>query len=190
MVKGALTRRNEWKVGRKEAEEGFLKKEFFRSWDRSVLGKYLQFGLRERDEGEAVELKGKREQEAVSFFFLSRKNSHLQHQAERFFFLSLSDDPHLQLVFADPCITSSKRASSRLLTLPTSISLHLLFADHNQSVLDEPSIKWLLEKLGQAKGIRVKGAGHLLVQEKPRETAGEVVECLRRTYASGERAKL
>lgn len=70
MVAGALTRRNEWNGGRKEAEEGFLKKDFFRSWDKRVLGKYLEFGLREKRGGGGVELKGKREQEAVSLSLL------------------------------------------------------------------------------------------------------------------------
>ncbi|GAA5983710.1 hypothetical protein JCM10908_000389 [Rhodotorula pacifica] len=81
------------------------------------------------------------------------------------------------------CDTSS-RATIRLSSLTSHLPLHYIFADVGRSMLPEPATTYLLEKAtpNPASWTRVKGAGHLVSLEKPRETAKCLVECLERTY--------
>lgn len=62
LVGGALTRKDTW-PSREEAKAAFLKKDFFRQWDRRCLDAYIEFGLASTSKG--VTLKCKKEHEAV-----------------------------------------------------------------------------------------------------------------------------
>ncbi|KAL8281173.1 hypothetical protein RQP46_006531 [Phenoliferia psychrophenolica] len=94
------------------------------------------------------------------------------------------------LVFADPMASSSRRAFSRLHTLPAELPVHFVFADEGRSVLKEEYLRDLLKEIKHASFARVKGAGHLVAQERPRETAEEMAAFLRQTYPAESRAKL
>ncbi|GAA5820525.1 hypothetical protein JCM11251_003029 [Rhodosporidiobolus azoricus] len=53
LTTGALIRREKWKT-RQEAKEGFEKKPFFQAWDRKVLDGYIEFGLKDVEDGVAL----------------------------------------------------------------------------------------------------------------------------------------
>lgn len=68
MTAAALVRREKWR-NRAEAEEGFLKKAFFRAWDSRVLERYVSFGIKDvAGERGGVALKTRAKDEAVSSF--------------------------------------------------------------------------------------------------------------------------
>jgi pimeloyl-ACP methyl ester carboxylesterase len=76
-------------------------------------------------------------------------------------------------------MTGIKRAFLRLPSLPRSLPVHFLLADINRSVLPETAIVETVAQISHATTSRLKGAGHLLVQEDPKGTArvlGEVLE--------------
>lgn len=84
----------------------------------------------------------------------------------------------------------ARRASARLYTITPSLPVHFLLADVGRSVLDEPSIAQTLAQIPQATHARVEGAGHLIAQEKPKETAEGIARVLRRLYPASGAAKL
>ncbi|GAA5981685.1 hypothetical protein JCM11641_004214 [Rhodosporidiobolus odoratus] len=87
------------------------------------------------------------------------------------------------LTFCDPMSVASRRACSRLSLLPRSLPVHFIFADSNRSVLPEENIDYILgTAVPHASASRVKGAGHLVVHEKPEETARLIGEFVERTY--------
>ncbi|GAA6000046.1 hypothetical protein JCM10207_006028 [Rhodosporidiobolus poonsookiae] len=98
------------------------------------------------------------------------------------------------ITFCDPMAIAARRACARLSLLPTSLPVHFVFADESRSVLSEDMIKYILVKaVPHATSSRVKGAGHLVVHEKPAETAKLIAAFLEKTYskeARVERAKL
>lgn len=180
---GALGRREEW-ASRAEAERGFAGKPFFQAWDERVLGRYVEFGLRE-GEGGAVALKTKAKHEAVSLPI----SSTLPHQAPLTVFHAVSPP---QLVFADPACHASRRAHARLTALRADLPVHFILADVGRSVLPEIGIAALLGQVPHATHTRVEGAGHLVAQERPGEVGRVVGDCLGRWFgrAGGARAKL
>ncbi|GAA6028407.1 hypothetical protein JCM8097_007016 [Rhodosporidiobolus ruineniae] len=87
------------------------------------------------------------------------------------------------LTFCDPMAIAARRATTRLSTLPSALPVHFLFADQSRSVLAEPQIQHLLQKaVPHATHSRVKGAGHLVVHEKPDETGRLIARFLQETY--------
>lgn len=78
---------------------------------------------------------------------------------------------------------AARRACSRLSTLPSSLPVHFLWADQGRSVLSEDIISHIhTSAVPHATSSRVKGAGHLVVHEKPEETARLIGDVLERTY--------
>ncbi|GAA6060001.1 hypothetical protein JCM10212_001159 [Sporobolomyces blumeae] len=53
LAAGALVRKQRW-TSRQEALEGFKKKSFFQAWDPRVLKEYVEFGLKETQDGVAL----------------------------------------------------------------------------------------------------------------------------------------
>ncbi|GAA5984293.1 hypothetical protein JCM10908_006129 [Rhodotorula pacifica] len=98
--------------------------------------------------------------------------------------VALKTKPHYEaLTFMDPLASASRRACVRLHTLPTTLPAHFIFADKGRSVLQEDWIDYILtQAIPHATSTRVEGAGHLVVHEKPRETAQLIVDFLERTY--------
>ncbi len=93
----------------------------------------------------------------------------------------------------DPLASAARRACVRLQTVPPTLPAHFIFADKGRSVLQEDWIDHLLTRaLPHATSTRVEGAGHLVVHEKPRETAHLIVDFLEKTYPrrAGRGAKL
>ncbi|KAK4056777.1 hypothetical protein OIO90_002329 [Microbotryomycetes sp. JL221] len=87
------------------------------------------------------------------------------------------------LVFCDPCANSSRRACARSVLIPKSLKVHFVFADEGVSVLSEDMIKSVLNTISHATFSRVKGAGHLIAQEDPKQTAQRIAEFLIETYS-------
>ncbi|GAA5877563.1 hypothetical protein JCM8547_007732 [Rhodosporidiobolus lusitaniae] len=100
------------------------------------------------------------------------------------------------LTFCDPMAVAARRACARLVSLPPTLPVHFIFADVNRSVLSEDIILHIRNTaVPHATVSRVKGAGHLVVHEKPEETARLIKEVLERTYPregteEGKKAKL
>lgn len=86
--------------------------------------------------------------------------------------------------------SSSRRAYARLHTLPAALPVHFIFAEEGRSVLKESYLKDLLAQVPHATSSRVIGAGHLIAQERPRETAELMAAFLRKTYPLEARPKL
>lgn len=83
----------------------------------------------------------------------------------------------------DPLASASRRACVRLETLPKSLPAHFIFADKGRSVLSEEWIYHILNRtIPQATFARVKDAGHLIVHEKPVETAELIVAFLEKAH--------
>ncbi|GAA5978125.1 hypothetical protein JCM5350_007404 [Sporobolomyces pararoseus] len=79
----------------------------------------------------------------------------------------------------------SIRANLRLATLPSSLPVHWIWAEENRSVLPEFNIRQLVEeRVPHSTMSRVEGAGHLIVHEKPKETARLIGNFLKKTYPS------
>ncbi|GAA5973819.1 hypothetical protein JCM8115_006010 [Rhodotorula mucilaginosa] len=108
--------------------------------------------------------------------------------------VALKTKPHYEaLTFMDPLASAARRACVRLQTVPSTLPAHFIFADKGRSVLQEDWIDYLLTRaLPHATSTRVEGAGHLVVHEKPRETAHLIVDFLEKTYPqrAGRGAKL
>ncbi|KAG0653883.1 hypothetical protein C6P46_002173 [Rhodotorula mucilaginosa] len=108
--------------------------------------------------------------------------------------VALKTKPHYEaLTFMDPLASAARRACVRLQTVPPTLPAHFIFADKGRSVLQEDWIDYLLTRaLPHATSTRVEGAGHLVVHEKPRETAHLIVDFLEKTYPqrAGRGAKL
>ncbi|GAA5868095.1 hypothetical protein JCM3774_001019 [Rhodotorula dairenensis] len=108
--------------------------------------------------------------------------------------VALKTKPHYEaLTFMDPLASASRRACVRLQSLPPTLPAHFIFADKDRSVLQEDWIEYILTRaLPHATSTRVEGAGHLVVHEKPKETAQLIVDFLEKTYPrkSGRGAKL
>ncbi|KAM0791474.1 hypothetical protein ACM66B_005927 [Microbotryomycetes sp. NB124-2] len=94
------------------------------------------------------------------------------------------------LVFCDPCANASRRACKRLSMVPSSLKAHFVFADENMSVLGEDMIRSVLRTIPHATFTRVKGAGHLVAQEDPKQTAERIADFLRETYPAKSVARL
>ncbi|KAK4704536.1 hypothetical protein P7C70_g1681, partial [Phenoliferia sp. Uapishka_3] len=94
------------------------------------------------------------------------------------------------LVFGDCMASSARRAHSRLHTIPAALPVHFIFAEEGRSVLEENDILELVAQVKHASFSRVAGAGHLVAQERPKETAEEIASFLRETYTVEPRAKL
>ncbi|GAA5948093.1 hypothetical protein JCM3765_007106 [Sporobolomyces pararoseus] len=87
------------------------------------------------------------------------------------------------LTFADASVVASIRANLRLATLPSSLPVHWIWAEEGRSVLPEFNIRQLVEdRVPHSTMSRVQGAGHLIVHEKPKETARQIGEFLKKTY--------
>lgn len=86
--------------------------------------------------------------------------------------------------------SSSRRAYSRLHMLPAELPVHFIFAEEGRSVHPESSLRDILAQVKHATHARVNGAGHLLVHERPKETAEAIAAVLKRTYPLENRARL
>lgn len=160
----SVHRRSTWKT-RDEAKQSFLKNQnFFGRWDPNVLNRYLQFGLYEKSHQE-IGLKTEPSQES--------------------------------LVFADP-FDHPRLAYQRLKHLMNSSGMQrpkvrFIYADENQSAIPEPILKVYIDELKKqnAKVVRIKDAGHLIVQELPEKLADCVGWFLEEIYHGEKRiAKL
>ncbi|BGP32440.1 hypothetical protein JCM10296v2_004221 [Rhodotorula toruloides] len=155
LTTGALMRREKWK-SRQEALDGFLKKPFFTVWDRRVLDGYVDYGMKEVEDGVALKCTARSE----------------------------------ALIFMDPMAVASRRACARLSLIPPSLPAHFIFADEGRSVLQEDWIEYIQkEAIPHSSASRVE-AGHLVVHEKPDETASRIVDFLEKTYPRQKRARL
>ncbi|BGP16575.1 hypothetical protein JCM10213_000513 [Rhodosporidiobolus nylandii] len=98
------------------------------------------------------------------------------------------------LTFCDPMSVAARRACARLSSLPSTLPVHFIFADSNRSVLSEDIIDYIIGRaVPHASAARVKGAGHLVVHEKPDETARLIQAFLERVYPrpiEGTKARL
>lgn len=83
----------------------------------------------------------------------------------------------------DALSSASRRATTRLSSLTRNLPLHYIFADEGRSMLPEPATTYLVSTATpHATWTRVRGAGHLVSLEKPRETAVCVADFLEKTY--------
>lgn len=83
----------------------------------------------------------------------------------------------------DVLSSASRRATTRLSSLTRNLPLHYIFAEEGRSMLPEPATTYLVsEATPHATWTRVRGAGHLVSLEKPRETAVCVADFLEKTY--------
>lgn len=90
----------------------------------------------------------------------------------------------------DPMAVASRRACARLSLIPPSLPAHFIFADEGRSVLQEDWIEFIQkEAIPHSTASRVE-AGHLVVHEKPDETASRIVDFLEKTYPRQKRARL
>lgn len=94
---------------------------------------------------------------------------------------------HEALVFADPGTAASRRAEARLSTLPPTLPVHFVLADVDRSVIPKEQVKKVVGRVKHATETRIGGAGHLIAQEKPRELAEAIAECLGRWYPPSQR---
>ncbi|KAK4046262.1 hypothetical protein OIV83_006185 [Microbotryomycetes sp. JL201] len=94
------------------------------------------------------------------------------------------------LVFCDPMANASRRACTRLSLVPASLKTHFVFADKGVSVLSEDMIESVLKTIPHATFSRVKGAGHLVAQEDPKQTAERIADFLKETYSVKQTAKM
>ncbi|SCZ89446.1 BZ3500_MvSof-1268-A1-R1_Chr9g10413 [Microbotryum saponariae] len=173
LTKGALGRREIWD-SKRGMKEGLLKKDFFRKWDERCLELYVEFGSKYLPDGD-VGLKCRAQDEAVRselLASLSRKDVHA-------LTLSLAHPP--QLVFCDVQGLTVCRGSLRLPSIPPTLPIHLIIAENSIFPLGSELTK-LLNLIPWATHETFEGAGHLLVQERPKDTAEAIVRQLERLY--------
>lgn len=90
----------------------------------------------------------------------------------------------------DPMAVASRRACARLMLIPPSLPAHFIFAEEGRSVLQEDWIEYIRTRaIPHSTASRV-GAGHLVVHEKPEETASRIVDFLETTYPRQKKARL
>lgn len=81
-------------------------------------------------------------------------------------------------MYADAENYGSKRAFHRLALIPRSLGLHIVRGDVGQSVIPEDVYPAFREISKHATHARVKNAGHLIAQEKPKGLAAELARYL------------
>lgn len=164
LMRGAQVRRDRW-ASRDAASALFAKnKAFFGRWHPEVLKRYVTHGLRAVQDGNAGE-------EGEVELATPRLQEHY--------------------VYADPDTVGSKRAFHRLSYLPASLPIHTIRGDIGHSVIPEEISADFERQVKHATHSRVKGAGHLITQEKPVELGEIIARYLSKTFESSEsRAKL
>lgn len=178
IAKGSLSRKDFW-TSREEARSEFgKKKEFYGKWDKGVLDRFVEFGLRKTRGG--VGLRCPKDWEAVRFDY--------RFPQEEVLIKPLS----LQMVFADPKRRGSYACFQRLHLLPPHLSVHWMFAGINP-ILDPLGQAELLETTRHCVRVTktvVEGSGHLITQEMPVVVGGIMGRLLREKVGRGEKAKL
>ena len=167
LAEGALSRRDQWE-NREQARAAFEKsKHFFGRWDKEILDRFMDFGL-VKDNGSG---NGTGEGTRVRLKV---------------------DKVQEAYVFEDPDNLGARRTFYRLSYLPKTINVHLICGDVGMSIFSEKAYDHFSEVVHHATTARIKGAAHLVVQEKPKEVAYAIAEYLGNTekYHSVSKAKL
>ncbi|SCZ88345.1 BZ3500_MvSof-1268-A1-R1_Chr2-1g04349 [Microbotryum saponariae] len=154
LTKGACVRKETW-VSKQDAKEGFLKKAFFRGWNPRSLDLYVELATKH-----VVDKDGK-------------KHVALKCRAK--------DEA---LVFGDLTAGAARRAAGRLALLPSTLPVHFIFAEKGSVVPPSPDRENLLGLIPLATHFTIPGSGHLIVQERPTETAMAIGQQLRKVYGS------
>ncbi|KIK55520.1 hypothetical protein GYMLUDRAFT_87577 [Collybiopsis luxurians FD-317 M1] len=157
---GAISRRASWK-SREEARKGFLESPFFRTWDPRVLDLYVEAGLYLDKDTDTIRLKTSPIQEALLF------NDAQIGGPEAWVRLWKKElDARIKLRWAMPG--------------PGKPELDSRDNTSQQRV-------WLRPE--NASNIRIDGAGHLIVQEKP-DALGKQIGVFLKELSSETRARL
>ncbi|KAI8984799.1 Alpha/beta hydrolase family-domain-containing protein [Trametes punicea] len=152
----ARARKNVW-PSRPEAKEWFAKRLPWRRWDPRVLDLYLEHGLRELPTATYPDLK-----EGVT-------TAATREQEAAFY--GIYED--------------SYSAMERLKVICHAMPVHCVFGAINDLVSPKTQVQLVDETVGRRMRsvTRVAGAGHLVVQEKPRELALAIWGILHEDYA-------
>ncbi|KAL8283865.1 hypothetical protein RQP46_005297 [Phenoliferia psychrophenolica] len=126
----SLKRRSEW-PSREAAREQWLASPRFQRWDPRSFDRYVRFGLLEKDDG-TVTLSTKKEDEAVSFLQLLVAD-----------FSDLPDAVSDQVQFASPNGYGAELATKVFSTLPSTLPVTVLYADHPGSLAPDVALESL-----------------------------------------------
>ncbi|KAH8920175.1 hypothetical protein BT69DRAFT_1321661 [Atractiella rhizophila] len=156
MTESALRRKDFWSSPT-DARAYFAAKPFFAAWDTRILDFYIRYGLVETSEKEKKDgLKG-------------REGLRLKTRREQEAF-----------VFADR-FKRSEGAYNRFQTVPSSLPVHIHFADVGRSHLKEELVEMMKKVTPNATWTRARsGIGHLAVQEDPEGTGETIADVIMR----------